>query len=74
MKISQLWGIVDVSLHTSFELSEGNSSEILVVQNFTVQKCCAKVAALMAVELGILYVENEECVGRLIKSPFQCCI
>ena len=34
MKISQLWGIVDVSVHTSFELSEGNSSEIMVVQNF----------------------------------------
>jgi len=34
MKISEVWGMVDVSLHTNSELSKDNSSEIVVVQNF----------------------------------------
>jgi hypothetical protein len=37
---------------TSFELSKDNSSEILEVQNFTVQKLCAKVAAFNGCRIG----------------------
>jgi hypothetical protein len=34
MKISEVWGIVDVNMHTSFEPLKDDSSEIVVVQSF----------------------------------------
>jgi hypothetical protein len=59
MKISGVWGIVDVSLHTSSELSKDDSSEIVVVQNFLqFRNFVQKLLLLMTAELGILDVEN----------------
>jgi hypothetical protein len=58
-KISEVWGIVDVSLHTSSELSKDGSSEIVVVQNFLQSRnFVQKLLLLMSAELGILDVEN----------------
>jgi hypothetical protein len=34
IKISEVWGIVDVNIHASSELSKEDSSEIVVVKNF----------------------------------------
>ena len=34
LKISELWGIVDVNMHTISELSKDDRSEIVVVKNF----------------------------------------
>jgi len=59
MKISEVWGIVDVHLHTSSELSKDNISEIMVVQNFySPEILCKKLLLLMSAELGILDVGN----------------